>query len=310
MTDLAVTDLALPDLPVPDIVLVATPPGFSFRRTVTSHGWSVLAPFALDRSTWTLTRGRVRMQAVDGGVAVTVPAGVTGGRNAAGAETVTATVRHCLRLDDDLGEFGSLCSDLVPVDDADVDLRWVPAQGAGRLLRSPTVWEDLIKTVCTTNCSWALTTKMVHGLVAGPGAGDFPSAEAVAAGGPELLRTLSFGYRAAPVVRIAELVAEGVVDPQRWLDPDLPADELRRQVQALPGCGPYTADNVARLCGHHDGLAIDSWVRATLRRRCGYALDDRAIAARYARFGRWRGLALWCDVTADWLDDGGDKVQW
>ena len=33
------------------------------------------------------------------------------------------------------------------------------------MLRSPTVFEDLVKMICTTNCSWALTEKMVTGLV-------------------------------------------------------------------------------------------------------------------------------------------------
>ncbi len=33
------------------------------------------------------------------------------------------------------------------------------------MLRSPTVFEDLVKMICTTNCSWALTVKMVTGLV-------------------------------------------------------------------------------------------------------------------------------------------------
>ena len=33
-------------------------------------------------------------------------------------------------------------------------------KGAGRLLRSPTLWEDAAKTLFTTNCTWALTRKM------------------------------------------------------------------------------------------------------------------------------------------------------
>ena len=36
------------------------------------------------------------------------------------------------------------------------ELAWV-ATGAGRMLRCPTVWEDVVKTLCTTNCSWGLT---------------------------------------------------------------------------------------------------------------------------------------------------------
>lgn len=42
-------------------------------------------------------------------------------------------------------------------------------------------------------------------------------------------------------------------------------------------------------------------VRAKLARLVGRRLDDRQIARRYRRFGRWCGLALWCEVTADWF---------
>jgi len=37
------------------------------------------------------------------------------------------------------------------------------------------------------------------------------------------------------------------------------------------------------------------------------ALVDEAIARRYRRFGEWRGLALWCDLTKDWLE--GDAPE-
>ena len=63
---------------------------------------------------------------------------------------------------------------------------WIPEQGAGRMLRSPTVFEDLVKMICTTNCSWSLTEKMVTGLVENLGRQEkdgrrtFPSPQAMA----------------------------------------------------------------------------------------------------------------------------------
>ena len=33
------------------------------------------------------------------------------------------------------------------------------------MLRSPTVFEDVVKTVCTTNCAWSATERMVGALV-------------------------------------------------------------------------------------------------------------------------------------------------
>ena len=75
---------------------------------------------------------------------------------------MVADVRHMLRLDDNIAEFYRLLA-------ADSDFNWIPTQGAGRLLRSPTVFEDLVKMICTTNCSWALTEKMVTGPGGKPG---------------------------------------------------------------------------------------------------------------------------------------------
>ena len=37
--------------------------------------------------------------------------------------------------------------------------------GIGRLLRSPTVFEDLVKVICTTNVQWGGTKRMVRELV-------------------------------------------------------------------------------------------------------------------------------------------------
>src|SRR5436189_1449294 len=83
------------------------------------------------------------------------------------------------RLDENLARFYDAVS-------TDPEFEWIAAEGAGRLLRSPTVFEDLVKMICTTNCSWALTEKMVSGLVkslgreANDGRKSFPTPEAMA----------------------------------------------------------------------------------------------------------------------------------
>src|SRR5229473_1169151 len=37
-------------------ITIPTTPGFSFRRTVLSHGWCALRPFEFDKTDWTLVR--------------------------------------------------------------------------------------------------------------------------------------------------------------------------------------------------------------------------------------------------------------
>jgi 3-methyladenine DNA glycosylase/8-oxoguanine DNA glycosylase len=56
------------------------------------------------------------------------------------AERALAAVRHVLRLDADLSGFYALAAE-------DPDLAWT-VSGAGRMIRSPTVFEDVVKTIC------------------------------------------------------------------------------------------------------------------------------------------------------------------
>jgi N-glycosylase/DNA lyase len=218
---------------------------------------------------------------------------------------VVADVRHMLRLDDNITAFYRL---LV----ADNDFNWIPTQGAGRLLRSPTVFEDLVKMICTTNCSWALTQKMVTGLVENLGRessnGDrtFPTPEAMA------LMPLKFyvnevraGYRSEYLKLLADRVASRELDVEAWLTSPLSTAELMQELRGVKGVGPYAAENLLKLLGRYDGLALDSWTRAKFFsvRNNGRKTTDKKIARYYSRFKEWRGLALWCDMTRDWIED-------
>ena len=75
----------------------------------------------------------------------------------AASAALTATARRLLCLDDDLSAFYARAA-------ADPDLAWA-CTGAGRMMRSPAVFEDVVKTVCTTNCAWSATERMVGALV-------------------------------------------------------------------------------------------------------------------------------------------------
>src|SRR5918992_530428 len=142
---------------------ISTPRNFNFRRTVMSHGWYDLPPFEFDNQKWTLARVidlgstkpvTVTITEAKGGMLVSTSRQV--GKRA--ADKIVRDVRHMFRLDDDMNGFYEAVAD-------EPEFAWIAAEGAGRLLRSPTVFEDLVKMICTTNCSWALTEKMVRNLV-------------------------------------------------------------------------------------------------------------------------------------------------
>ena len=293
-------------------IRIPTPRDFSFKRTVLSHGWYSLLPFALDKETWTLTRvldvGRsapvtVRLSAAPDAISVQV----AGQASARVHAHIVRAVRHALRLDDDMQTFyGAVKSDPA--------FAWIVQQGAGRLLRAPTVFEDLVKTICTTNCSWALTDKMVTELVnnlgrpARDGRRAFPDAATMAAAPVAFYRdVMRAGYRAPYFKELAERVAGGELDPESWLTSELPTAELKRAMKQVKGVGDYAAENLLKLVGRYDVLALDSWVRSQYARlhNRGRAAADQKIARHYARFQTWRGLALWCDMTKDWLEEKG-----
>ena len=288
---------------------VKTPPDFSFHRTVLSHGWCELLPFELDRVKWKLTRvlDAVRAKPVtveitsrNGAIKINVSRPV--GERA--AQKIIRDVRHMFRLDDDLQNFYDLML-------ADSEFAWIAEQGAGRLLRSPTVFEDLVKMICTTNCSWALTEKMVNGLVSqlgtasNDGRKSFPTATVMARQSAEFYRDkIRAGYRSAYLKELAQRVASGELDVESWLTSDASLIDLMKEIKSVKGVGNYAAENLLKLIGRYDGLALDSWARAQFAkaRNGGRVASDKKILRFYSRFNSWRGLALLCDMTHEWLD--------
>jgi N-glycosylase/DNA lyase len=293
-------------------IIIDPPTTFSYKRTAISHGWSELPPFEIDVDEWRLTRvldlgddKPVTVTITDAAGAVRIETRRKLGKRA--ATRAERDVRHMLRLDDDMSPFYERMT-------READFAWIADAGAGRMLRSPTVYEDLVKTMCTTNCSWALTKKMVQGLVsnlgreASDGRRAFPTAEAMAGESEKFYRDeVRSGYRAPYFKELAERVASGSLDVESWLTSELTTAELRKEMKRVKGVGDYAAENLLKLVGRYDCLALDSWVRAQFARtrNRGRATPDNKIEKYYSRFGEWRGLALWCDMTRSWMDDKG-----
>ena len=287
---------------------IPTPRDFNFRRTVMSHGWCALPPFEFDKTKWTLARVlevglkpvTVTISSSKRGLAIDTSRSV--GKRA--VEKIIRDVRHMFRLDDDMAEFYEAVS-------REPEFAWIASEGAGRLLRSPTVFEDLVKMICTTNCSWALTEKMVNGLVSelgresNDGRKSFPTAAAMAAQSEEFYRgKIRAGYRSPYLRELAQRVASGELNVESWLHSDLPQNEFMKELKGVKGVGNYAAENLMKLLGRYDGLALDSWTRAQFAkaRNNGRVASDKKIARFYARFNSWRGLVLWCDMTRQWLE--------
>jgi N-glycosylase/DNA lyase len=286
-------------------------------RTLSSHGFAALAPLGLDEEARTLEvtlrmrRGRPRRVRVGPGRRGHVRVEVLGPDASATAWTaIEEGVRHVLRLDQDLSGFYARAA-------GDPDLAWVTS-GAGRMLRSPSTFEDVVKTICTTNCAWSATVRMVNALVehlgepaagvVGPLTHAFPTPGAMAAAPETFFReTVRSGYRGAYLIALATSVATGDLDLEalaRAAPDELSDEELEADLLALPGVGPYAAAHIMMTMGRNHRLILDSWTRPTYARLMGRTkpVADATIRRRFSRYGEHAGLAFWLVVTRDWVD--------
>ena len=185
-----------------------------FWRTVASHGLVFLPPTRVDAASKTL-EATVRVRAGVRTVRLCqqgnfVKVDVRGEPpDVRERLELAAAVRHVLRLDEDLSRFYELSRD-------DPDLHWAGG-GAARLVRSQTTFEEVVKTICTTNCTWSATERMIGALVAGLGepaptaskgaplGRAFPTPEVMAAADAAFYRDeMRCGYRGAFLRRVAE----------------------------------------------------------------------------------------------------------
>ena len=280
-----------------------------FARTLLSHGVAELPPneivpdgtrlstvLTADEGAWVVEltadgAGRARLSAP-----ATAPP-------TAHRPALAAQIRHMLRLDEDLSAFYLLAA-------PDPALAWVVA-GAGRMMRSPTVFEDLVKTICTTNCTWSATVRMVSALVgelgtAAAGASDrraFPAPATVAHAGHAFFRDVArAGYRGPYLRTVADDVASGRLDLEALRDPALPDEEVADRLLQIAGVGPYAMAHMMMLLGRYRRLILDSWTRPKYRRMSGRPrITDKGIERAFHRYRQFAGLAFWLILTEDWL---------
>lgn len=160
-----------------------------------------------------------------------------------------------------------------------------------RLAGSPDGEEALFRTLVGQQISVAAARTVLGRLVDELGGGMFPTAQAFAEHGREVLR--------GPASRIDTIVgaAEALVSGDLRVDVETPAAELRERLLALPGIGPWTADYLAmRVLGNPDILLTTDLVVRQAAAHLGLPADERGLAARGAVWAPWRSYAtvhLW-----------------
>jgi N-glycosylase/DNA lyase len=95
--------------------------------------------------------------------------------------------------------------------------------------------------------------------------------------------------------------AEGRLELDSLLDPELSDDEVATRLLALPGVGPYASAQMMMLLGRYSRLILDSWSRPKYAKLNGRKAGDQTIERRFRRYKQYAGLAFWLYVTRDWV---------
>lgn len=284
---------------------------FDFVSTICGHGWVALAPCHWDEEKKIFSRierlhsGKIVQMQLNNSetrrrVTLTVQLQAATRLSPADLEEVQTKIIWMLRLEEDFSEFYLLAKQHAP-------LYKRVRRGAGRLLRSPTVFEDVVKTICTTNTTWAQTKGMVQRLVdqlgdpfpLQPEYHTFPTPEQIATAGLKILQTqIRLGYRAAYILQLACAVAEGQLDLEHFKQADWSTAELKRALRSIKGVGDYAAHTLLMLLGRYEEVAIDSEMRNFVSRRYFQKspVSDTQIRSVYAQWGKWKYLAYWFEA--------------
>jgi N-glycosylase/DNA lyase len=103
------------------------------------------------------------------------------------------------------------------------------------------------------------------------------------------------------------MAADGEVDLEALGAPDngMSDDEIETALIALPGVGPYAAAHIMLMLGRYSRLILDSWTRPKYAKVHGSRKvpSDEAILRRFRRYGSYAGVAFWCYLTRDWVED-------
>ncbi|MFQ5864571.1 MAG: DNA-3-methyladenine glycosylase family protein [bacterium] len=284
---------------------------YSFKETVFSHGWVSLPPFYWDTKKECLERVEllkrgavVKLQVKEIGKApnsgkIKVTAEYESALTAEDETEICRKVKCMLRLEEDLFEFYDLCSE-------DEALSWVAERGAGRFLRSPSLFEDIVKIICTTNTNWSQTIAMVTRLVEKLGVSysdnqsyrAFPTADAIVQGGIDLLRNeIKLGYRSDFVLDLSRNYFDHLADFDDLKPRRVTSEALRQRLLKLKGIGPYAASHLLIFLGYYDHLGVDTEMRSLVSQKYfdNQKVTDEEILKVYHKWGKWKYLAYWAD---------------
>jgi N-glycosylase/DNA lyase len=282
-------------------LIIKTNQYFSFFSTIYSHGWSDLLPFKIDSENQKIKYSFEISPSITAKVEIFSDAKnsilINSNIDSNSKNVLISKAKRIFRLDEDLTEFYAKAEKIKT-------FSWIIEKGAGRMLRCASLWEDMVKMLCTTNCTWRLTQIMTENLYNILGKSKFfPSPKMIADSNEKFLRDkIKMGYRAPYLLQFARDVAEGRLNLdsiENWKDDSI---SLYKEIRKIKGFGDYAVSSLMKLLGRYDFMGFDSWNRKQFfnKHKNGKQCSDEHITKYYRKFGKWAGLFFWLDVTKDW----------
>jgi len=282
-------------------------------RAAISYGFAFMAPNSFDKKDSAFRRPLTLSDGSSSDVEIAQPDGagtplvVTHTGDSSSDEEVMSQCCRMLRIgypheDDAIARFAELC----PMH---------AANGLGRIFRSPTFFEDIVKQISLTNVQFGRSLEMNRLLCehVGSNGRSFPSPNQLANCSEEFLKTkCKVGYRASRIIANAKLVATGEVD-ERLLHKqaanvqshhDALALQQRLQ-QLLHGVGPYSGKNLCVMLGVYHLVPADTETVRHLNNGSGSKekVDsknvDRIVARMFDEYEPVQFLAFWSGL---WLE--------
>jgi 3-methyladenine DNA glycosylase/8-oxoguanine DNA glycosylase len=185
--------------------------------------------------------------------------------------------------------------------------------GAGRLLRSPTIWEDAAKTLFTTNCSWNLTRKMCEFLCSSKfssptpnGKYPFPHFHKIRNYSEDEIKSLvPVGYRAKYFLSLAErFTAE---DDLKNIDKrNLSHNQAFKMAKSLYGFGNYASAHLLIMSGYYNFIPVDTVVTSFVMRNYRTKNCSDFIKRHYDLWGDYKWWGIKFDkmlLRQNWIGD-------
>jgi 3-methyladenine DNA glycosylase/8-oxoguanine DNA glycosylase len=286
---------------ITEMILPAVQP-FILRSVIHSHGWYQLAPFKEEVEGNGLScilslsnKHVIQLKIFEtlGGVRVEVDEKLIEQE----LKEVAQDVAWMFDLNKNLADF-------YIISQSEPKLSKAMSQAQGRILRSSTLFEDVLKTILTTHTLWNATKRMNSNLIeqfgdplpGNPSLKTFPNPETLAVTTEETLRQQTrLGYRAPSVLALARQITSGNLDLESLKYSNLPTVELRKILQSIRGIGPYASANLLMLLGRYNFLTVDSWAMKMVSREWynGEPVTPAQVEKAFEKWGEWKGLVYW-----------------